>query len=85
MKELLIGNARRRTAVVYRLGGIGKTQLAVAYIKGHRSDYSAAIWINWILRYHPSIAYIVGALQSRDLDEIVKAVKRWLDEPMNDR
>lgn len=101
MKELLIGNAGRRTAVVHGLGGIGKTQLAVAYIKGHRSDYSAAIWMNardetalkqsfaqvaeWILRYHPSIAYIAGALQSRDSDEIVKAVKRWLDEPMNDR
>jgi hypothetical protein len=39
----------------------------------------------WILRHHPSITYIVGAVQSRDLDEIVKAVKRWLEEPTNSR
>ncbi|KAK4870406.1 hypothetical protein LT330_004754 [Penicillium expansum] len=98
---ILIKNAGRRIAVLHGLGGIGKTQLAIAYIKGHRSEYSAVLWMNardetalkqsfsrvaeWILRYHSSIAYIEGALQSRDLDEIVRAVKRWLDEPMNDR
>ncbi|KAJ5991482.1 hypothetical protein N7522_011689 [Penicillium canescens] len=91
----------RCTAVVHGLGGMGKTQLAIAYIKRHRLDYSAAIWMNardetglkqsfadaaeWILRHHPTITYLADALQSRDLDEIVKAVKMWLDEPMNDR
>jgi hypothetical protein len=91
----------RRTATVHGLGGIGKTQLAIAYIKRHRDDYSAAIWMNardetglkqsfvraakWILDYHPSITYLAGALQGLDLDEIVKAVQTWLDEPMNDR
>ena len=39
----------------------------------------------WILRYHPSTTYIAGALQSQDLDETVKVVKRWLEEPRNDR
>lgn len=39
----------------------------------------------WILRYHSSIAYIKGALQSRDLDKIVRAVKQWLDKPINNR
>ncbi|KAJ5765766.1 hypothetical protein N7520_005325 [Penicillium odoratum] len=37
----------------------------------------------WILRHHPSIAYIADALESQDLDQVVEAVKRWLDEPMN--
>ncbi|TDZ31723.1 hypothetical protein C8035_v001280 [Colletotrichum spinosum] len=30
-----------RTAVLYGLGGMGKTQLAIAYVKEHRDDYSA--------------------------------------------
>jgi hypothetical protein len=102
MQKLLTGTVGCRTAIeLHGLGGIGKTQLAIAYIKRHRSDYSAAIWMNakdetalkqsyarvaeWILRHHPSIAYIAGAVQSQDLDEIVKVVKRWLEEPRNDR
>ncbi|KAJ5160437.1 Disease resistance protein [Penicillium canariense] len=101
IRTILDAAVGRRTAVVHGLGGIGKTQLAIAYIKRYRSDYSAAIWLNaldetalkqsfaraaeWILRHYPSITYIAGALENRDLDETVKAVKRWLDEPMNDR
>ncbi|KAJ6007029.1 Disease resistance protein [Penicillium canescens] len=101
MQEILNTTAWRRTAVVHGSGGIGKTQLAIAYIKRNRSHYSATIWLNardktalkqsfaraaeWILRHHPSVTYIAAALESRDLDETVNAVKRWLDEPMNDR
>jgi tetratricopeptide (TPR) repeat protein len=101
MQEILNATVGRRTAVVHGLGGIGKTQLAIAYIKRHRLDNSAAIWLNakdetalkqsfaraaeWILRHHPAVTYIAGALESQDLDETMKAVKRWLDEPMNNR
>ncbi|KAK9853410.1 hypothetical protein MYU51_006489 [Penicillium brevicompactum] len=101
MQEILETPTGRRTAVVHGLGGIGKTQLAIAYIKRNRSYYSAALWLNakdetalkqsfaraaeWIARHYPSLTYIESALESRDLDETVKAVKRWLDEPMNDR
>ncbi|KAJ5627818.1 Disease resistance protein [Penicillium lividum] len=101
IKEILETTIGRRTAVVHGLGGIGKTQLAIAYMKRNRSHYSAIIWLNardetalkqsfarsaeWILRHYPSLTYIAGALENRDLDESVKAVKRWLDEPTNDR
>jgi len=101
MEEIFDTTIGRRTSVVHGLGGIGKTQLAIAYIKRNRSHYSATIWLNardetalkqsfartaeWILRYHPSLTYIAVALESRDLDEMVKAAKRWLDDPMNDR
>lgn len=101
MQEIFDTPAGRRTAVVHGLGGIGKTQLAIAYIKRNRSYYSAALWLNakdetalkqsfaraaeWIARHYPSLTYMESALESRDLDETVKAVKRWLDEPMNDR
>jgi hypothetical protein len=101
MQEILDTTVGRRTAVVHGLGGIGKTQLAIAYIKRNRTHYSATIWLNardeislkqsfaraaeWILRHHSSFTYIAGALDSRDPEKTVKAVKQWFDEPMNDR
>jgi hypothetical protein len=101
MQEILDGTAGRRTAVLHGLGGIGKTQLAIAYAKQHRAEYSAVIWLNardettlkqsfahiaeWILRHYLAAAHIEGALESQDLDQIVKAVIHWLDERRNDR
>ncbi|KAJ5365664.1 Disease resistance protein [Penicillium concentricum] len=101
IQEILDATAGRRTAVVHGLGGIGKTQLAIAYMKQNRSHYSARIWLDaknetalkesfsrvaeWIVRHHPSATYVAAASESQELDEIVKAVKQWLDEPMNDR
>ena len=99
--KVLRHGSGRRTAVVYGLGGIGKTQLAVAYAKRHRDDYSAVFWLNArdeitlkqgfvivakrILREQPSVVYVANAVQSRDFDETVGAVKRWFDQPKNNR
>jgi hypothetical protein len=99
--EVLGQGSERRTAVVHGLGGMGKTQLAVAYAKRHRHDYSAVFWLNArddttlkqgfaraaerILREHSSVVYVANAVQNRNLDEAVVAVKRWLDQPKNDR
>lgn len=99
--ETLRHGSDRRIAVVHGLGGMGKTQLAVAYAKRHRGDYSAMFWLNArdettlkqgfvtvaerILREHPSVVYIANTVQSGDLDECVGAVKRWFDQPKNNR
>lgn len=101
MHKILKGPVGRRIAILHGMGGIGKTQLAMAYIKRHRVEYSAAIWLNArdeialkqsfariaerIQRHGLSFAYLSSAIENRDLDEIVEAVKRWLDEPANDR
>ncbi|WYZ34743.1 hypothetical protein EsH8_I_001019 [Colletotrichum jinshuiense] len=101
MREALKWTGERRTAVVYGLGGMGKTQLTIAYIKRHRGDYSAVIWLNArdetslkqsfqrvaqrILHEHPYVVYVKNAIANRDLDETIAAVKRWLDEPENNR
>ncbi|RYP36282.1 hypothetical protein DL767_003435 [Monosporascus sp. MG133] len=98
--KLLGEGTGRRTAVVHGLGGMGKTQLTAAYAKRHRNDYSALFWLNArdetslkqsfarvaerILGEHPSVVYAKNAMESRDLDEAVGAVKRWLDQPKND-
>ena len=33
-------------AVVYRLGGAGKSQLALDYVQAVRTEYSGVFWIN---------------------------------------
>ena len=44
--RILSGDGSRRTVVLYGLGGIGKTQLSVAYAKRHKDSYSAIFWLN---------------------------------------
>src|ERR1700684_1605649 len=42
----LRGDGSRRTVVLHGLGGIGKTQLSIAYAKRHKDNYSAVFWLN---------------------------------------
>ena len=46
MHRALNSDGSRRTSVLYGLGGIGKTQLAVAYAKQQKDSYSAIFWLN---------------------------------------
>jgi tetratricopeptide (TPR) repeat protein len=101
MHKILGNGTGRRTVVVHGLGGMGKTQLAVAYAKRHRDEYSAIFWLDArdeaslkqgyaqitrrILAKHPPIASLRTALGSEDLDETVRAVRQWLDNPKNNR
>ncbi|KAF4486735.1 Nephrocystin-3 [Colletotrichum fructicola Nara gc5] len=91
----------RRTVILHGLGGMGKTQTTIAFAKKHRDDYSAVLWLDArdtttlkqsyqrlaqrIMMETTSVTYIKNALSNRDLDETVSAVKRWLDEPKNNR
>ncbi|KAF3076216.1 Nephrocystin-3 [Trichoderma lentiforme] len=90
---------RRRAVVLHGLGGIGKTQLALEYAQRHREHYSTSIWLEArnettinqsftrlaerILEKE-QVTYIQTALESQDESIILKAVKRWLDEPANE-
>ncbi|KAI6080132.1 hypothetical protein F4821DRAFT_266190, partial [Hypoxylon rubiginosum] len=101
MHEILGKGGERRTTILHGLGGMGKTQLAREYIKRHRTYFSATIWLNardttslkqslmhaaqQIHRECPSVIYVRNAVQNRDVDECVEAVKRWLEEPANNR
>jgi hypothetical protein len=100
MQQKLGRSPGRRTVVVHGLGGMGKTQLAIAYMKRHRNDYSASIWLNArdetslnqsfrnaairILREHPSLSYMQTTVSDKDGNASL-AVRRWLDEPTNER
>ena len=101
MHRELGGDGSRRAVVLYGLGGIGKTQLAVAYAKRHKDSYSAIFWLNVkdedsvkqsfvkvakrILRDHPSASRLSNVDMNQNLDEVVDAVKAWLSLPDNTR
>ncbi|GAP93142.1 putative TPR-like protein [Rosellinia necatrix] len=101
MRERLRSDGRRQAVVLYGLGGMGKTQLAIAYTKRHHDNYSSVFWLNikdenslhqsfarvadQIKRQHPSARYISGLDTQNDLNDTVNAVKAWLSLPRNSR
>jgi tetratricopeptide (TPR) repeat protein len=101
MHKTLSGDGSRRTLVLRGLGGIGKTQLTVAYAKGHKDNYSAVFWLNikdedslkqsfakvakQILREHPLASRLSSVNIKENLDEVIDAVKAWLSLPNNTR
>ncbi|KAG9250683.1 uncharacterized protein F5Z01DRAFT_640089 [Emericellopsis atlantica] len=100
MHQTLGRSPGRQTVVLHGLGGMGKTQLAIAYVKRHRNNYTASIWLNArdetslnqsfrnaairISREHPGLGYMQSTVSDKDGDASL-AVKRWLDEPRNGR
>ena len=101
MHRTLSGDGGRRTVVLYGLGGIGKTQLTIAYAKRHKDNYSAILWLNikdedalkqsfakvakQILREHPSASRLSSVNMKGNLGEVADAVKAWLNLPNNAR
>ena len=101
MHRILSGDGSRRTVVLHGLGGIGKTQLTIAYAKRHKDNYSAIFWLNikdedalkqgfskaarQILREHPSASRLSSVDIKENLDEVIDAVKAWLSLPNNTR
>ncbi|PMD18044.1 HET-domain-containing protein [Hyaloscypha hepaticicola] len=97
----LNSDGSRRTVILRGLGGIGKTQLAIAYAKRHKDNYSAIFWLNikdedslkqsfaivtrQILREYPSAGRLSSVDMKGDLDEVIDAVKAWLSLPYNTR
>ena len=97
----LRGDGTRRTVVLRGLGGIGKTQLTIAYANRHKDSYSAVFWLNikdgdslkqsfakaakQILREHPSASRLRSVDIKENLDEAIDAVKEWLSLPNNTR
>lgn len=101
MHQSLSNGSGRRAVTLHGLGGIGKTQLAIAYAKAHRDYYSAILWLNIkdevsvkqsylkiarrIHQEHPSASQLGGITDDTQLDTAVSAVKRWLGQAKNTR
>lgn len=91
----------RKTVLLQGLGGIGKTQLAVNFVKRQRNNYSAIFWLNsktedvlkrsfanMAKRLHnkySSFILLRAAAESKDANQIIKAINRWLSAKGNTR
>ncbi|KAF1967847.1 HET-domain-containing protein, partial [Bimuria novae-zelandiae CBS 107.79] len=103
MRELLYsyGRSSRSSVVLHGLGGIGKTQLAIEYIRRHKEKHTAIFWLNandedslrlsfrdiaqQILMHHPSAGVLCNVDLDGNLDGVVRAVKTWLNFRDNTR
>lgn len=82
-----------RRIVLVGMGGIGKTQLAIAYAQRHQSCYDSVFWLNaashaTLKSSMRSIAQIIMGLQEcRDLadEQILNYVHQWLSDVRNTR
>ncbi|KAF2464142.1 uncharacterized protein BDR25DRAFT_361884 [Lindgomyces ingoldianus] len=95
MYELLHGHNSRAAVVLHGLGGIGKTQLAIEYVRRHKEKHTAIFWLNandedslqlsfrgiaqQVLKYYPSTRVLSGVDVEGELDLVVNGVKAWLD------
>jgi hypothetical protein len=82
---------KQRRLVLGGIGGIGKTQLAIAYAESGRGSYSSVFWLNAVsetalkdsFRSIASLIFDVeepGVLEDK---EIVRRVHQWLCTPQN--
>ncbi|OAQ58796.1 kinesin light chain [Pochonia chlamydosporia 170] len=101
VRRTLSSDGTRRIIVLHGLGGIGKTQLAVTYIKRYRDEHSAIFWFNikdessiqqsftkvarQILQQHPNASRLSALDLQQNHNEVVEAVKAWLNLPGNTR
>ena len=98
--RMLHGDGSRRTVVLHGLGGIGKTQLTIAYAKRHKDNYSAVFWLNIKdedslkqsfakaakkIQILPSASRLSSVNIKENLDDAIDAVKEWLSLPNNTR
>jgi hypothetical protein len=101
MHKALCERTGRQAVTLYGLGGIGKTQLAMEYAEAHREDHSAIFWLNIknevsvkqsysrlakrISQDCPSAAQLAVLAVDNKQDEVVAAVKQWLEHAKNTR
>ncbi|KAJ6118982.1 hypothetical protein N7471_013602 [Penicillium samsonianum] len=82
---------RQRRLVLGGMGGIGKTQLAIAYAQSGRESYSSVFWLNAVSEAalkdsFRSIASLIFDVQEPGVledKEIVRRVHQWLSTPNN--
>lgn len=102
IKEAFEGDgSQRKIVLLHGLGGIGKTQLTVTFVKEHRDTYSAIFWLNGkdvdtlrqsfagiVKRLHdeyPSSALLRTTTKEKNLDRVIAVIKQWLSLRGNTR
>ncbi|MCJ1425603.1 hypothetical protein MMC29_003503 [Sticta canariensis] len=93
------GASCRRIVTLQGLGGVGKTQLAVTFVKQQRDAFSAVFWLNGgneevlkqcfanmaqrLYDQYPSSKLKKIAAESKNPDEVVEMMKLWLSAKDN--
>lgn len=101
IKLALSPDAVEQMVVLHGISGIGKTQIALAYVMQHLKDYSAIFWLDAssedqltlsflemakrITNDHDSLSALQNIVYSHDSSAVVSAVKDWLGLPNNER
>ncbi|KAJ5624187.1 hypothetical protein N7510_000496 [Penicillium lagena] len=82
---------KQRRLVLGGMGGIGKTQLAIAYAESARESYSSVFWLNAVseaalkdsFRLIASFVFDIHDPRVLEDKEIVRRVHQWLSTPNN--
>jgi tetratricopeptide (TPR) repeat protein len=98
LRQALTPNAGAARAValtqaVHGLGGVGKTQLALRYCYDHKEEYDAVLWVtadppSKLATDFADLARAAGlreATQTTDVNEHIRAVRRWLESDASGR
>lgn len=86
-------SADRRRVVLCGLGGVGKTQLAIAYAEQYCSFYNSVFWLNAASEDAVKQSLVLMAsqisrerqVQSSEVDHLLSEVLRWLSFPSNNQ
>ncbi|MCJ1347902.1 hypothetical protein MMC31_006132, partial [Peltigera leucophlebia] len=100
-EEFNCNGSQRKVVVLHGLGGIGKTQLAVASVKEHRDICSAIFWLNGknedslkqsfvdmakrLYNESQPSPLLTRALENNDTNQVVAALKNWFSSSGNTR
>jgi NB-ARC domain len=81
----------QRRLVLGGMGGIGKTQLAISYVKHHRNDYESVFWLNatseaTLKDGFRTVAKSIFDVQDPEIlegDQILMHTRGWLSDKKN--
>lgn len=84
-------HTKSRTVVLGGIGGIGKTQLAIAYARRHEHSYTSVLWLNATseITLHTSLRSIsrglvaADELKRLDDEQVLARMHEWLSQPHN--
>lgn len=93
-----VDGKRRKVFVVHGLGGMGKTQLCVEYVRQHKEDFTAIFWLDGsskdalrqslvnaavrMVRNSPSSAGL-PVPDAQDVEGAIKGLHQWLSLEAN--